>query len=120
MGLRDIPRQRALDALCDLLDPVTSIMQDKEMRPLMEKRNKSGAIKRILKYHKPEIIEIFAILDGENPKEYAEKITIMTLPVKLIELFNDKELLQFFSLQGQTDSSASSGSVTESTEESGN
>lgn len=115
MALKDIHGERALDALCDLLDPVSSIMQDKEMRPLMEKKNKGGAIKRILRFHKPEIIEILAILDGEDPSTYADKITIITLPLKLIELFNDKELTQLFFSQSQTDSSASSGSVTENT-----
>lgn len=116
MALKDIRGEKALDALCALLDPVTKIMQDKEMRPLMERANKGGAIKRILSEHKHEIIEILAILDGEDPKEYADKITILTLPMKLIELFNDEELTQFFSAQSRNDSSASSGSVTGNTE----
>lgn len=117
MKISEIKGEEALDALCDLLDPVTEIMTDTKVTDkLRNKETRIQGIKAMIKLHKSAVITCLAILDGEDPEEYREKVCIMTLPIRLLELFSEPEVLQLFSSQSQNDSSASSGSVTGNTE----
>ena len=56
-----------------------------------------------------------AAMDGVPVEEY--KCNVFTLPVKILELLNDPDLVQLFTYQGQTGDAKSSGSVSENTEE---
>lgn len=119
MKLSEYKGEQALDMLADLIEPAAAIMADKEVANFA----KSGKpvvklLKPLIKNHKPEVIEILAILDGENPKKYAEKINLFTLPSKLLEILNDPDLISLFTSQGKK-TETFSGSATESTEESG-
>jgi hypothetical protein len=62
------------------------------------------------------VIEILAILDGADPKDYAEKVTLFTLPAKLLEIINDPDLMSLFTLQGQNKDETNSGSALENIE----
>ena len=96
-------------------EPVAAIMADKEIAALVKSgTQKVKLVSAIIKSHKKEVVEILAILDGENPKTYMEKITLFTLPTRLLELLNDPELINLFTSQGQNSDKASSGSATES------
>lgn len=117
MKLSDFKGEEALDILADLLDPVAIIAGDKEVKAIYNSgRPKLYLVKYIIKNHKKEIIEILAILDKEDPATYAEKLTLITLPTKVIELFNDKDLQELFQSQSQMNEGTSSGSATEITE----
>jgi len=116
MRLSECKGEQALDILADLMEPAVAIMGDKEVVELY----RSGApkikiIKSAIKNHKKEVVEILALLDGEDPETYVEKINILTLPMKLLDIFNDRELMDLFQSQGQ-ETETSSGSATESTE----
>lgn len=114
MKLSDYKGEEALDIIVDLLEPMTKIMSDKEIAQAYQEVSKLEAIKIAIKNHKKEVIEILAILDGADPKEY--EVNIFTLPVKLLEILNDPELVKLFGSQGQTGGAISSGSVSENTE----
>lgn len=117
MKLSEIKGEKALDVLADLIEPTANIMADGEVAKLYNSEQpKLNLVKHILKNNKKEVIEILAILEDENPKEYAKKITVTTLPMKLLELINDQDLIAVFQSQGQTAEQTSSGSVTENTE----
>ena len=58
-----------------------------------------------------------ARLDNEDYDEYVKKVNIFTLPKKLLELLDDKELLDFFVSQGLMTGNEFSGSAMENTEE---
>lgn len=116
MKLSEYKGEQALDMLADLLEPATAIMADKEIARLVKaKMPPIKSVKVAIKNHKQEVIEILAILDGADPKEYAEKVNLFTLPAKLLEIFNDPDLMSLFTLQGQKTETLS-GSATESTE----
>lgn len=116
MKLSDYKGEQAIDVLVELMEPATAIMADKEVARLAQSKVPVIKIaKAALKNHKKEVIEILAVLDGEDPKEYAEKITVFTLPAKLLEVLNDPMMQSLFSLQGQT-KEASSTSALENTE----
>ena len=60
-------------------------------------------------------MKILATLDRVPVEEY--HCNLLSLPMKVIEILNDPELLAFFTYQGQSEDEADSGSVTENTEE---
>ena len=89
-------------------------MSDEQIAEAYQKVSKLEAIKIAIKNHKTEVIEILAILDGEDPEEY--EVNIFTLPVKILQILNDPELIKLFGSQGQTGGAKSSGSVLENIE----
>lgn len=118
MRLSDYKGEDAVDLLADILEPAAKIFGDTEFRDAVRNgASKMEIIKMVLKRHKKSIVEIMAIVDGEDPDTY--KPNVFTLPVKLIDIFNDEDFLGLFQSQGQTDQGKSSGSAMESTMESG-
>lgn len=114
MKLSDYKGEEALDLIVEILEPITKIMSDKQIAEAYQKVSKLEAIKIAIKNHKTEVIEILAILDGEDPEEY--EVNVFTLPVKILEILNDPELVKLFGSQGQTGGAKSSGSVLENIE----
>ena len=111
MRLSDYKGEQALDLLADLMEPVDGIMADKAIADAVKRnRPKLEIAKTAIKNHKREVVEILAILDGENPENYAEKITIFSLPSKLLEILNDPDFMSLFTSQGQK-TETSSGSA---------
>lgn len=110
MKLSDFEGEQAIDVLADILEPASEIMSDKEMVNLFKSGERLKAVKMALKNHKKAVIEILAITEGADPATYKPKV--LTLPAKLLEIFNDPEVIGLFQLQGQEDKT-SSGSATE-------
>ena len=116
MKLSEMQDERALDLLADIIEPAATIMADKEISKLIKSgANKVSIIKKVIKNHKKPIMQILAALDGTPEEEY--HCNVLTLPIKLLEILNDQDLIDFFTLQGQTNQLERSGSVTESTGE---
>lgn len=109
--LSEIRGEDALDVLADIIEPAAEIMTDTELRDLIRSKKNIKAIKFALKNHKRAVIEILAIMDGENVETYAPGFAV--LPIKLLELLNDPDMQTVFGLQGQTEDGTTSGSVTE-------
>ena len=106
MRLSEIKGEAALDLLADIIEPMTEIMSDPKVKELFEKKDKAAVIKCIIKNHKSAIIEILATVDGVPVKDY--DMNVFTLPIKLLELFNDPELINFFTSQGLMEDQTSS------------
>lgn len=116
MRLSDIKGEAALDVFVNIIDPASEILTDDDLRRLvMSNATKMELVKTAIKNHKKAVLEILAALEGKTPEEY--EVNVLTLPAKLIEIFNDPELVSLFQLQGQTPTS--SGSATANTEERG-
>ena len=114
MKLSEYQGEAALDILADLIEPAGEIMSDKEIGELF-KKNRFKAIGLAIKNHKKAVMQIMATMDGVPVDEY--KCNVFTLPVKILELLNDSELIRLFTYQGQTGDANSSGSASENTEE---
>lgn len=100
MKLSDIRGDRALDVLADIMEPLARILTDDEITKTVNSGEPNLLLaKKILKGHKREVVEILAVLDGENPETY--EVNLLTLPVKLVEILNDPEIGNLFTLQGQ-------------------
>ena len=113
MKLSEYQGEAALDILADLIEPAGEIMTDKEIGEVF-KKNRFRAIGLAIKNHKKAVMQILATMDGVPVDEY--KCNVFTLPVKVLELLNDPELVQLFTSQGQTGDANSSGSASENTE----
>ena len=114
--LSDYRDEEALILLADILEPALIIMQDEEFRDNARKRNEARAIKCAIKNHPKEVMEILAIYNGVEVKDF--HCTIADVPKMVMEIIEDKALIEFFTSQGQKKGETTSGSATESTEES--
>lgn len=113
MILSQYKGEEAIEKLADLMEPAAEIMQDKEMVNEVKNKNNIRAIKIALKKHARAVIEIMAVLKGKDVATY--KPTLFELPALLLELLNDEDVINLFTLQGQRTESASSGSALENT-----
>lgn len=113
--LSEIKGIEALDVLAEIVEPVQEIVCDEEVRQMIAvKANRIKLVKPIIKNHKQAIINILAILEGEEPAVYAEKVNVLTLPLKLIELLNDQELMTVFRSAEMSSTAPASTSALES------
>ena len=114
MKLSEYQGEAALDILADLIEPAGEIMSDKEIGEVF-KENRFKAIGLAIKNHKKAVMQIMATMDGVPVDEY--KCNVFSLPVKILEILNDPEMIQLFQDQGQTGDAKSSGSASVNTED---
>ena len=112
--LSEYKNEEALDLLADILDPVANIFADKEFVKNLQ-ASRMSAIKYVIKNHKESILSILARLEGVPVEEY--QCTIFTLPVILVNMINDPDLMDFFKSQGLKIEEESSGSAMENTKD---
>lgn len=123
MKLSEYRGDDALEVLAELIEPTVEILADADIAAAWRDRNPNKtrgqkqlkAVSIALKKHKEAVIAILAALDHETQDEYREKINVVTLPKKLLEVLNDKDLRAFFTSQEQT-RGVPSGSASASTE----
>lgn len=108
--LADIRGEDALDVLADILEPAAEIMTDDEFKRLMRANKKLKAIKVALKQHKFAVLTILAVMDGEDVSTYSPGLAV--LPIKLLELLNDPDMIQVFYSQSPNEDGKTSGSAT--------
>lgn len=101
MKLTDIQNEQALDVLADIIEPTAEILADEEVQRIYKSEPKLKLATYIIRNYKKNIIEIMARLDGADPAEY--KFNLLTLPKKLLELLNDPDLADLFTLQAMND-----------------
>lgn len=113
--LSDYKGDEAIELWADLLEPLTKILGDNEIRKVVTSgKSKIEIAKVILKTHKDEAVEIMTRIDPEP-------IDGLNIIVRLVELLADigqsEEVKSFFGFaeEVKTDS-VSFGSATENTE----
>ena len=95
MKLSEVKGEKAIEMFADLLEPVSKILSDEEVaESIKNDEPKMQIIKKMLKKHSAEVVEMLAILDDVPVEEY--EVNFVTLPSKLIELFNDEAVTQLF------------------------
>lgn len=106
MKLSEVKGEAALDLLADIIEPAAEIMSDPKMKDLIQAKNRGAIIKVLIKDHKKSIIEILAAIDGVPVDEY--EVNVFTLPVKILEILNDPDLMDFFTSQESMEEQISS------------
>ena len=114
--ISDIKGEDALDKLAEIIEPMSEILSDQEIKEARDESN-AKAISVAIKNHKKSVIKVLAVLDDESPEEYMNKVSLLTLPFRLLEILNDPEVATLFTSQGQTMESETSGSATGITKE---
>lgn len=97
MKLSDYKNEEALDLLVDVMDPVMEILGDHSIRDMARSGNRKDAIKAAIKNHKKSVMQVLARVDGVPYEEY--ECSAITLPAKILEILNDKEMIDFFASQ---------------------
>ena len=112
MKFSELKGEAALEALADMIEPAAEIASDVHFVKCLKDGNRMKAVELVLRNHKKAIIQILAAAEGQKPETF--EVNLLTLPKKLIEVFNDPDVVDLFQLQGQEQTS--SGSATENTE----
>lgn len=114
MKLNEMKNEQAIEALADMLDPIIEIASDEQVVSAARSGDSLLMVKRVLKDHSKAVLELMARSEGAEIENY--ECDILTLPMKLVELFNRPEFSFLFQSQGQKMDSTSFGSVMENTE----
>lgn len=113
-----------MDLYAELLDAGETLFEDEEIRKFFEKdsltgKEKVSLIRKLIKEHKNTVVHLMAVFDGKKDSEY--HYGIFDLPMTLMGILTDKEVLSFLSslrsLKTITDSLNVFGSATTNTEE---
>lgn len=94
MKLSEIKGEQALDVWADIVIPIEEIVTDTEVREAFKISRLKG-VSVAIKRHKKAVVEIMALIDGENPDTY--EYNALTLPKKFLEIFNDEAMQTLFS-----------------------
>lgn len=128
MKLSEIKGERCLDVVADLIEPIASMAQDKDVvelfkptkvpdgetpRNFFAERMRKG-LPKLLRDHRSGIIQIMASLEGVTPAVYKKTLTMPKLISDVFEVLTDSSITAFLSSPSTTETS--SGSVSESTE----
>lgn len=111
--LSEYRNEEALDLLADMIEPCVIVFGDPDFIQAARSKDVTGTIKFLLKNHQKSVIEILATLEGVPVDKY--ECNLATLPVTLLQIVNDSDLMNFFKSQGQELVQMSSGSATENT-----
>lgn len=115
MNYNGIKNEQAIEALADMFDPIIEIASDEAIKISARSGDKVQTIKMMLKNHSRAIFELMAITEGVPVDEY--ECDVLTLPIKLMNLFDRPEFSFLFPSQSQKTDETYSGSAMESTEE---
>ena len=118
--LSDYRNEEALDLLVEIMEPAAELMSDKDTINLLYSKaagDRMKGVKQMIAEHKGAVINILAALDGVPVDQY--ECGFFTLPTRLLEILNDKELLGFFMDQQMPNTEKPSSSAMENTEDHG-
>lgn len=115
MKLSELKGEDALEAFAELLEPVALILSDKDvLADIQADKPHLLIVKKLLKNHKKEVIQIMAVMNQKDAESYEPSFT--EIPATLFDLLNDKNITSLFTSQSQNSGLNNSGSAMENTE----
>lgn len=96
--ISDYKDEEALDLLADIIEPASNIFADDKVKNAFKGSKDKSMIKVakvIIENHKGDIMEILAKLDGKKREDF--HCNVLTLPIAVLQILQDKELVDFFS-----------------------
>lgn len=119
--LSEIRDDEAMDVLAEIIEPISNLIMDEEFKDVIRgnkdkkiKPDRMKAVKIAITKHREDTVKIMAVLEGVPVEEF--HYNLLTLPQMVLTVFNDKELIDFFSPQAESDSKKPSGSAMVNTE----
>ena len=112
--LSEVKNDDALELIANTIEPISRILADKEVEVFKAKAKKKelrkiDIVKWVLNSHSDDVLEILAALEGEDIETF--EISALEIPMMILEILNDEEIVSLFTSQGQTITNASSGSA---------
>lgn len=98
--LCEYQNEEAAEILADLIDPISEIASDKDVKENF-KSSKMKTAKIILKKHGKPLIDILSIYEGIPREEY--HVNPIGLVRKTFNILNDKDVMSVFTSQEQTE-----------------
>lgn len=95
MKLSEYKNEDAIEVIADIIEPLSAIFTDDEIK---KEKNRMKAVSKALKKYKKEVIQILARIDGVPVEKY--ECNALTLPIKVLEVMNDKEIQDFLESLG--------------------
>ena len=111
MKLTEYQGEDAIALLGDIIEPLAVIFADNALVAIAKKGRPIDGIKYALKKHSREVLEILAAMEGVPVDKF--RCNILTLPEKILEIVNDKEIKDFFISQLQSIGEEPFGAATE-------
>lgn len=97
MRRSDIQGEAVFDVLADILEPLTTILTDEEVKQALQSKGPLlKAATLIMRKHKAEITRILATLKRQSREEYVRQVNIISLVKDILDLLNDPELQKLF------------------------
>lgn len=112
----DARGEEAIDVLTELIEPVTSIASDPDISAMMRggKASVASFVTAILRTHKSDVIQIFAVDDGVSVEEEKKLMSVLTIPARALKLFSNPEVKEmFFGAAAATESATGSSAASE-------
>ena len=112
MRLSEIKGERVFDVIADIIEPCCNIAQDEDASALFSRTEKRpdgvsgkdfvlGKVKRsmpsLMRTHKDDLVAILSAVEGVDPDEYREALTMSKLIQGVYEILTDEDLLAFLS-----------------------
>ena len=112
MRLSEIKGERVFDVIADIIEPACNIAQDKEAAEIFDRSVKrpddvtatefalsriKGAMPKLMRSHKDDLVAILSSIDGVSAEEYLESLTMPKLIHGVYEILTDEDLLAFLS-----------------------
>lgn len=120
--LSEFKDDEAMDVLAEIIEPAINLIKNNNFKLAMKgdkekgiKPNRMQAIKIAITENRKDVVMIMAVLNEKPVEEF--HYSLLTLPQMMLEMFNDKELIDFFQYRSETDLGTPSGSAMENTEE---
>lgn len=112
--LSEVKNGDALELIANTIEPISRILADKEVEVFKAKAKKKelrkiDIAKWVMTAHSEDVLEILAALEGEDIETF--EISALEIPMRVLEILNDEEIVSLFTSQGQTITNASSGSA---------
>lgn len=112
--LSEIKNEEALELIADTIEPISNIASDKGLHDLRAKKaNKIQIMKYIIANHDNDVMLILAALEGKPIEEF--EISALEIPMRVLEILNDKDMINLFTSQGTKTAESSYGSAMENT-----
>lgn len=129
MKFSDIRGERAMDVICELIEPIANIAEDEAAADLFcAKKPPEGvnindflfgrlrrAYPALFKKHRGDLIRIASTLNGCTPEEYAETLTMQKLLDDVADLMRDPYFRSFFIFVPNQSGGEASGPAAENT-----
>lgn len=127
MRISEIKGDAVLDLIADIIEPVTNIATDPAIQNIIKRETvpegtdvRALAVERLkanvptlIKTHKADVIAILAAIEGVDAKTYKKNLNLASFIRDITDVFNDPELVGFFT--SQVDSAATEDTDSTST-----